>query len=152
MVRKAVLILTVLCLVVVMTGFAQANDKEYTTLSFREGDFIHSIGLFRTGLAYSYLEEEGRSVNMIEGSIGVTKNLFVYGGVTTNQLEIVGVDYKFNLFDKDKLKLRPGIGLLSTRVKTSPVASVSFKVGSLFGIARVGDNVKSASLGLRMAF
>ena len=149
--RRAVFILTVLCLVVLMTGFAKA-ERDYTMLSFREGNFKHSIGLFRTGLAYSYLEEEGRSVNMIEGSVGVTENLFVYGGVTTNQLEVVGVDYKFNLFNEDKLKLRPGIGLLSTRVKTSPVASLSLKAGSVFGTARVGANVKSATLGLRMAF
>lgn len=150
--KKVIFLLAVLCIVVLMTSFAQANSDEYTLLTFREGDFIHSIGLLRTGLAYSYLEEEGRSVSMIEGSIGVTENLFVYGGVTTNQLEAVGIDYKFNLLDEQKLKLRPGIGLISSKKKTSPAASVSLKIGSFFGITRVGDEVKSASLGLRMAF
>lgn len=150
--RRLVLIFTVFCLVVAITGFAQANDKEYTKMSFREGDFVHSIGLFRTGLAYSHLKEKGRSVNMIEGSLGVTDNLFIYGGVTTNQLEVVGADYRFNLIDESELKVRPGIGLLSTRIKTYPVASISLKLGSLFGTARVGDNVNSVSLGLRMAF
>lgn len=135
-----------------MTNFAQANSDEYTLLSFREGDYVHSIGLFRTGLAYSYLEEKGKTTSMIEGSIGVTNNLFVYGGVTTNELKAVGVDYKFNLLNEKELKLRPGVGLISTKTKTSPVASISLKIGSVFGLVRVGDEVKSASLGLRMPF